>query len=176
MAGESKRVMKNITRVRDQQKGINGYYVRLQWKGQTYAKLFACQDDEPERDAFRRAIAWRNQTEARIGKPRTERRIVGITRVTNTGEKGIRWVDVQQHNAGTPVGRKIPWYVITAFDQQGRRHRTKISIEKYGVQRAFALARQQYQTWKALFTKHEAEMMCHQDEFVSAVPVMSSSR
>ncbi len=168
MAGESKRVMKNITRVIDRHKHIDGYYVRLQWKGQTYAKLFSCQDDELEHHTLHRAIEWRNQTETRIGKPRTERRICGITRVTNTGEKGIRWMEVQQVKDGKPVGRKMPWYVITAFDHQGRRHRTKISIEKYGIQRAFVLARQQYQKWNALFTSHGARMMCRQGEFVFA--------
>ncbi len=176
MAGESTRVMKNITRVIDQQKRVNGYYVRLQWKGQSYTKLFSCREDALEIQTLQRAIAWRHQTEARIGKPRTERRIRGILRVTNTGEKGIRWEEVQQQKDGKPIGRKTPWYVFTAFDHEGKRHRTKISIEKYGIQSAFTLASQLYQAWNALFTRHGDEMMCHQDEFGSAVPVMSSSR
>ncbi len=174
MAGESQQVMKNITRVIDRKKRINGYYVRLQWKGQSYAKLFSCKDDDLEIQTLHRAITWRDRTEMLIGKPRTERLIIGNTRTTNTGEKGIRQVEVQHHKHGTPVGRTKPWYIVTAFDHEGKRHRTGISIEKHGAQQAFAFACQRYQERSAMFTNAASEVLNNSNRHVSGSPVMSS--
>ncbi len=151
MAGESQQVMKNITRVRDPKKRIDGYYVRIQWKKQSYSKFFSLNEYETDANALHRAIEWRNTKEDEIGKPRTERVICGIrpsTRRTNTGEKGIQRVMKQHHKHGKPVGKPHPYYIITAFDRTGKMRRTGISIEKHGEEHALKLARQRYQELK----------------------------
>ena len=151
MAGESEQVMKNITRVKDLRKRVDGYYVRLQWKKQSYSKLFSLNEYHTEENALHRAIEWRNGKEDEIGKPRTERVICGIrppTRRTNTGEKGIQRVMKQHHKGGRPVGKPHPYYIVTAFDRNGKMRRTGISIEKHGEENALKLARQRYHELK----------------------------
>ncbi len=147
MAGESQQVLKNITRVQDIRKRIDGYYVRLQWKGRSYSKLFSLKNYHTEENALHRAVEWRNDKEVEIGKPRTEDFVCGIRppiRRTNTGEKGIRRTMKQQHKNGKPVGRPHLYYIVTAFDHNGKLRRTGVSIEKHGEENALKLARQRY--------------------------------
>ena len=143
MAGESQQVMKNITRVRDPKKRVNGYYVRIQWKKERYSRLFSV-DEYGEDNALQRAIEWRNDTERQIGKPRTDRQVMGTTRPTNTGEKGIRRVMVSHYKRGRRNKQAHPWYIITTVDEQGKQRRTGVSIEKHGEQKAMELAKQLY--------------------------------
>ena len=144
MAGESHQVMKNITRVIDVKKRVDGYYVRIQWKGKNYSKLFSIKEYGDEPTALDRAVEWRNDTEAQIGKPRSERLVMGTTRKTNTGEKGIRRQMVQYWKRGKAVGKPKDCYIITTFDEVGKLHRTSVSIEKHGEKKALERARQIY--------------------------------
>ena len=147
MAGESQQVMKNISRLKNPKKRIDGYYVRIQWNKHSYSKLFQLKESDSTAHALQQAIAWRNMKEADIGKPRTERVICGLrppTRRTNTGEKGIQRVMKQHHKGGKRVGKPHPYYIITAFDRTGKMRRTGISIEKHGEENALKLARQRY--------------------------------
>ena len=148
MAGESQQVMKNISRLKNPKKRIDGYYVRIQWNKKSYSKLFQLTEYDSTAHALQHAVAWRDMKEADIGKPRTERVICGIrpyTRCTNTGEKGIQRMMKQHHKGGKPVGKVHPYYIVTAFDRNGRMRRTGFSIEKHGEEKALQLARQRYQ-------------------------------
>ncbi len=151
MAGDSEQVMKNMTRVKDLRKRVDGYYVRLQWKKQSYSSLFSLNEYDTEENALHRAIEWRNDKGAEIGTPRTERVICGIrppTRRTNTGEKGIQRVMKQHHTHGKPVGKPHPYSIVTACARNGNMRRTGISIEKHGEEHALKLARQRYHDLK----------------------------
>jgi hypothetical protein len=48
MAGERQQVMKNMTRVIDPKKRVDGYYVRIQWKKQSYSKFFSLNEYDTE--------------------------------------------------------------------------------------------------------------------------------
>ncbi len=147
MAGESQQVMKNISRLKNPKKRIDGYYVRIQWNKKSYSKLFQLKDYDSTAHALQQAIAWRNKKEADIQKPRTDKIICGYrppTRPTNTGEKGIRRTMERHRKGGTPH----PYYIVTAFDCHGKMRRTGISIEKHGEEKALKLARQRYHELK----------------------------
>ncbi len=70
------------------------------------------------------------------------------TRRTNTGEKGIQRVMRQHHKGGKAVGKRHPYYIVTAFDRNGKMRRTGISIEKHGEENALKMARQRYHDLK----------------------------
>lgn len=145
MAGESKRVMKNITRVKDRKKRVDGYYVRIQWKGERYSKLFPVAEYDTEEEALLHAREWRDYTEARIGKPRTDIMVRGNCRPSNTGVKGIRKAMVQHYKNGRKTsGGRHPWFIVTGIDETGKQRRAGVSIERHGEQKAMALARQLY--------------------------------
>jgi hypothetical protein len=145
MAGESKRVFKNITRVIDKRKRIDGFYVRIRWKGESYSKLFSLADYHDSEDrALEQAVRWRNHKELEIGKPRTERLIIGSSKPSNTGEKGISLARVRHRKNGKLGKVAHPTYVVTTFDKDGRKHRSTISIDKHGREKALRIARKLY--------------------------------
>ena len=144
MAGESKRVLKNITRVIDKRKRVDGYYVRIQWKGEQYSKLFSISEHTSEEAALAHAVAWRNHKESEIGKPRTERLVMGCSRPTNTGEKGIALVMIRHRKNGKPGKVAHPTYIVTTVDEEGRQRRTGVSIEKHGQEKALRMAKKLY--------------------------------
>lgn len=144
MAGESHQVMKNITRVQDYKKRLDGYYVRIRWNKQDYSKFFSVKQCSEEA-ALRDAIEWRNMTEAQIGKPRTERQVLGATKPTNTGIKGVTRMVKYHYKKGKKVGKPHTWLIVTALDQHGKMLRTGISVDKHGEQKALEIARRLYQ-------------------------------
>jgi len=145
MAGESVKIMKNITRVKDAKKRVDGFYVRIQWKKEQYSKLFSIAEYGDEEAALTRAQEWRNDIEESIGKPRTERQVLGMTRQTNTGLKGIRRVMVRNYKNGKRIGKPHPWFIVTTLDKNGNQRRTGASIEKHGEEKALEMAQRIYQ-------------------------------
>jgi hypothetical protein len=55
--------------------GIRSWIVKLTWRGKTYWRNFADRDWGGEAGALEAALAWRDKTERRVGKPRTERHV-----------------------------------------------------------------------------------------------------
>ncbi len=145
MAGESVKVMKNITRVKDAKKRVDGFYVRIQWKKEQYSKLFSVAEYGGEEAALSRAEEWRNDIEESIGKPRTERQVLGVTHPTNTGFKGIRRTMVRHYKRGKRVGKYHAWLIITTLDKDHHQRRTGVSIDKHGEEKALEIARKLYQ-------------------------------
>jgi hypothetical protein len=63
---------KNITRIDRPQDHLEGYLVRVQWKGK---RRQAWIPDNRYQDPLNQAIRWRNRFEKELGKPRTEKQI-----------------------------------------------------------------------------------------------------
>jgi hypothetical protein len=121
---------KNITRVDHPPKNMYGYLVRIMWKGEKYAKFFSDRTYGDRLGALFAAIEWRNQTEKEIGKPRTERQVLGKI-YTSSGIPGIRR---ERENY-------TDYYVATWTTTAGKLRRTKYSINRHGEKRALELAR-----------------------------------
>lgn len=122
---------KNITRVDHAKSRTHGYNVRIQWQDQRRSKFFADGKYGDRLGALTAALEWRNATEQELGKPRTERQVVGIF-YSSSEELGIR--RVREGNT--------EYYQATWATYAGKQRRTKFSITKHGEQRALQLARQ----------------------------------
>ncbi|MCU0912963.1 MAG: hypothetical protein MUC88_00195 [Planctomycetes bacterium] len=82
-----------------------GWFVRVRWRGRTHSKLFSDRLHGGKRKALDASVAWRDQTEADLGKPRTEAVVQadpadlgGVWRVERRGRATV-WV------AAWPGGR-----------------------------------------------------------------------
>lgn len=64
--------LKNITRVDHASCMLEGYLVRVQWKGKRRQIWIP---DNRYQDPLNQAIRWRNRFEKELGKPRTEKQI-----------------------------------------------------------------------------------------------------
>jgi len=131
---------KGITRV-DRDAGVHpdgrritathGYFVRVTWKGQTFRKFFSDSVHGDRLGALEAAKDWRIAMERELGKPRSERQVIGIPH-TETGIVGIRKV------VSGPWGHE--GYEATWVKPDGTIGRTSYSIQKNGEREALRLA------------------------------------
>ena len=120
---------KNVTRVDHDASHTHGYSVRIQWQGERRAKFFSDAKYGDRLGALATAIEWRNATERELGKPRTERQVVGLVYSTS-GVPGVRrvrdgYTDYYEATWGTTVGKM---------------GRTRYSINRHGEKRALQMA------------------------------------
>lgn len=121
---------KNLTRVDHEASRMHGYNVRIRWQDQHRAKFFSDTKHGDRLGALTAALAWRDATEKELGKPRTERQVVGIF-YSSGPEAGIRRVR-EGHTE---------YYQATWTTHVGKQRRTKYSIAKHGEKKALQLAR-----------------------------------
>lgn len=133
MRGPKTTKHKNITRIDHPAKRTHGYNVRVSWQGQKYGKFFSDRKHGDRLAALDTAIAWRDQTERQIGKPRTEHQVVGWHSRNNTGVVGVR-----RRMRGKVEVFEATW--IAREDGKRFRRTTCFSIARHGEKRAYKLA------------------------------------
>jgi hypothetical protein len=129
---------KSISRIDQPQKKHHGWYVRVNFKRKQYAKFFSDSKHGGREAALQAAVEYRNQTEKRIGKPRSERTVIGVSPHTQDGVVGVRR---KKKNSGRK-GKKHVYEVfeVTWNPEPGKVSRTSVSIDKYGEEEAFRRA------------------------------------
>ena len=118
---------KDIVRVDQASKRTYGWYVRVRFNGKIHAKLFSDLKHGGRAASLLAAIAWRDFTEKEIGKPRTDRNIVTMSK-TNAGIVGVR------------LNKKLNRYEVSWVTLQGKQGKTTVSILKHGKEKAFKIA------------------------------------
>jgi hypothetical protein len=128
---------KGISRVDHEKKHAHGWLVRITFRGKKHQKFFSDTAEGGKRASLKAAIAWRNQTEKKIGKPRTERLIAVVSSRNTSGFVGIR----ESMKAMTRDGKKMgPVYEVWWFPKPGKIRKTSVSIYKYGQKEALRRA------------------------------------
>jgi len=108
----------------------HGYMVRVFWRKARHQAYFSDRKYGDRLAALDAAVAWRDNTVERIGKPRTDRTIIGYAN-SNTGELGISRRTVSGHDV----------FEVAWRDPSGKTRRTKYSIDKNGEKRALQKAK-----------------------------------
>ena len=130
---------KNVSRIDSPKKKLHGWYVRIQYKNQSFSKFFSDSRYGNRSAALEEAVEYRNQLEEKIGRPRTERLIIGnITSRPPTGVTGVRRIKRKEVKRGRRYIRDV--YEITWNPEPGKLTRTTVSINKYGEEEAFRRA------------------------------------
>jgi hypothetical protein len=129
---------KSISRINVPQKRMHGWYVRVYFRGVMHSKFFNDAKFGDREAALEEAIYYRNEVEARLGKPRSERAVV---RISPRNQSGVIGVQRRMKSCGKK-GRKegYPVYEVTWSPEPGKVSRTSVSIEKYGEEEAFRRA------------------------------------
>ena len=118
---------KDVARIDQESKRTHGWYVRVRYQGKTHSKFFSDKKCGGRYSSLLSAISWRNKTEKKIGKLRTNKHMVTITK-SATGVVGVR------HN------EKLNRYEISWVNHHGKQGKTSVSIKKHGKRKAFAIA------------------------------------
>jgi hypothetical protein len=113
----------------------HGWYVRVVFMGELHAKFFSDSQYDSPKEALEAAVEYRDQLEAELGKPRTDRIVSAVNERNNSGVRGVQ--RVMKRERGYPP---YPAYQITWCPEPGAVRRTSISIEKYGEKEALRRA------------------------------------
>lgn len=128
---------KSISRVDHKKKHAYGWFVRIAFQGEMQQKFFSDAAEGGRRAALKAAVVWRNKTEKKLGKPRTERKVATPSSRNRSGFVGIR----RTMKAMTRDGlKKGPVYEVWWFPKPGLIRKTSVSIYKYGQREAFRRA------------------------------------
>ena len=128
---------KSISRM-DYDKSTQGWLVKIYWKEKWHRKYFADNQNGGKESALLAAVCWRNRKEIEIGKPQTDRVVVG--NVPSGRMTGVQRTILVQKKSGKTYS--YPAYVVYWFPEScGKKHQTSFSIRKFGEKRARLLAR-----------------------------------
>jgi len=118
---------KDVARIDQEDKRTHGWYVRVRFKGKTFSKFFSDGKCGGRYSSLLAALAWRDTTEKKIGKVRTDKHIVTVSN-TLTGVVGVRF------------NEKLNRYEVSWVNNVGKQGKTSVSILKHGKEKAFQLA------------------------------------
>jgi hypothetical protein len=118
---------KDVARIDQESKKTHGWYVRVRFLGKNHCKFFSDKKCGGKDLSLLAAVAWRNDIEKEIGKPRTDRHTVTVSN-TGTGVVGVR------------LNKKLGRYEVSWVDKAGKQGKTSTSVKKHGDKRAFELA------------------------------------
>ena len=128
---------KSISRVDYKKKHAYGWLVRIPFQSEMEQKFFSDAAHGGRRAGLKAAIAWRNKTEKKLGKPRTERKVALPSSRNRSGVVGIRLTTKAMTRDGLKKG---PVYEVWWFPKPGLIRKTSVSIYKYGQREAFRRA------------------------------------
>ncbi len=118
---------KDIARIDQESKRTHGWYVRVRFQGVTHAKFFSDRKCGGRNSSLLSAISWRNATEKKLGKVRTDKHVVTVSS-SGTGVVGVR------------LNEKLARYEVSWVRPDGRQGKTSVSINRYGRKAAFERA------------------------------------
>ncbi len=118
---------KDIARIDQESKRTHGWYVRVRFQGKTHSKFFSDRKCGGRYSSLLSAIAWRDTTEKRLGKVRTNKHLVTVSN-SGTGVVGVR------------LNSKFNRYEVSWVSSHGKQGKTSVSIRKHGKENAFIKA------------------------------------
>lgn len=118
---------KDIARIDQDSKRTHGWYVRVRFQGKTHSKFFSDKKCGGRYSSILSAIAWRDSTEKKLGKIRTDKHLVTVSN-SGTGVVGVRLNDAFNR------------YEVSWVTPEGKQGKTSVSIRKHGKEGAFIKA------------------------------------
>lgn len=130
---------KNISRIDQPSRNTVGWYVRVKFNLDSRVQFFSDRAHGGTDKALLAAIRARNRFERELGKPRTDRVVVGRTRRNKSDVAGVRRRKRTYDSRGKQ--RTVAnSYVVNWSPEPGRPKQVSISISEFGEQEAFRRA------------------------------------
>lgn len=130
---------KSVSRIDQPEKHTHGWYVRVRYAKQEVAKFFPDKLHGGKKKALDQAVRFRDRTEKELGKPRTNRLVVGRSPRGRNKIIGVRRVVKATRTVSGDL-RKNAVYEVTWSPEPNVVQRTSISIRKYGAKEAYRKA------------------------------------
>lgn len=130
---------KGISRIDHQEKHTHGWYVRVCYDRRMHSKFFSDALHGGTQKALDTAVAYRNQLEADLGKPRTDRIVVVSNARNRTGIIGVQRIQ-KPGTADPDRPLKGVAFEVTWSPEANLLRKMSFSVEKFGEEEAFRLA------------------------------------
>ena len=115
---------KDITRIDQESKRTHGWYVRVNFQGEIKTKFFSDRKNGGRDKSLIFAISWRNKTEKNLGKIRTDKHVVTVSKTkTSTGVVGVQFNEKQSRYSATwvtPEGKQKKTSFLFANMEENR--------------------------------------------------------
>lgn len=130
---------KGISRIDNAEKHTHGWYVRVCYDRRMHSKFFSDATKGGKEKALEAAIQHRNNLEAELGKPRTDRIVVVSNARNLTGVIGVqRVIKPGPKDPNRPL--KGIAVEVTWSPEPNVLRKTSFPVEKHGEEEAFRLA------------------------------------
>lgn len=118
----------------------SSWYVRIFYQGAYVRKTFSDNVYGGKDNALVEAVAWRDEMEKQMGKPRTDRSV----RKKNLAEDEYAGIHRRQLKAKNREGKEYDRdvYEITWSPTPGKVSRTTVSVTKHGEEKALEMAKE----------------------------------
>ena len=156
---------KSISRIDQPEKHTHGWYVRVHFKGKEVSKFFPDKQHKGKNKSLSAALDFRNETEEKLGKPRTDRPVI-MRRPKKRGVVGVRETVYRTRGADGEM-RESPVFEVTWNPEPNVVRRTSVSIRKYGKKEALR---------RAVELRQEKEREFYGGEGEAAAPAKRSRR
>jgi hypothetical protein len=123
--------MKSISRIDQPSKKHHGFYVRVVFRGKQHSKFFSDKKYGGGEAALEAAIKYRDELEAELGKPRTDRMVVAPPDKDRGG--------VRRYQKPTRRNGKVHYsdvYEVSWCPEPGKVRRKRFSVNKLGEREA----------------------------------------
>ena len=130
--------LKSISRIDQPHKRNHGWYVRVVFRRKIHSKFFSDACNGGRENALRRAVRYRNALEKSLGKPRTDRVIVGSSQRPGGIVGVVKKLGYERQRNGSI--KRVPIYEVTWCPEPCKVALTSVSINKHGQRRAFERA------------------------------------
>ena len=132
---------KSISRIDVPKRRTHGFQVRLWHNGKMYNKFFNDNHYPTREDVLQAAVEYRNELEAELGKPRSERPVITQNARNNTGVVGVNRI-WRKSKAISPSGAPYYYdlYEVVWNPQPNKLKKKVFSIDKLGDEEAFRQA------------------------------------
>jgi hypothetical protein len=132
---------KSISRIDIPKKKTHGWQVRVWFKGKRHTKFFNDKWYGSREKSLQASVAYRDELEKELGKPRCDGVVVTHSSRNKTGVVGVSRI---RRKTGTVSATGEPnyseVYEVTWQDENKKIRRRRYSIAKYGEEEAFHLA------------------------------------
>lgn len=130
---------KGISRIDQEQRNTYGWYVRVMFNGVQRAKFFSDQANGGKENALKEAVKYRDLAEQELGKPRTDRSVMGHNTRNSSGIMGVRR---RTKIVKGPEGERVinNYYEVSWNPWPGRLCRVWVSIDELGEKAALLKA------------------------------------
>lgn len=130
---------KGVSRIDQDAKNHHGWYVRVRFNGKSLSKFFRDSAFGSRKQSLTAAVAYRDEAERELGRPRTDRTVLVMSSRNSSGVVGVRRRE-RKRTSTAGMFTAAAYYEACWSPVPGELKRKLFSVDKLGERGAFLAA------------------------------------